>query len=118
MSSAPDFTDTLVMVTNDGMGHADPELGRKLFVKYLELLEANGTPPGVIAFYTRGVLLVADGSPAIEPLRALETRGVRLIVCKTCVDWFGIADKVRVGIVGGMGDILAAQVMAKKVVTL
>ena len=118
MPAAPDFSDTLVMVTNDGMGHADPELGRKLFVKYLELLDANGSPPGVIAFYTRGVLLVAEGSPAIEPLRALERRGVRLIVCKTCVDWVGLADQLRVGIVGGMGDILAAQVMARKVVTL
>jgi intracellular sulfur oxidation DsrE/DsrF family protein len=118
MPDAPRFDDTLVLVTNDGMGHAEPELGRKLLVKYLELLDANGTPPGVIAFYTRGVMVVTEGSPALEPLRALERRGVRLVVCKTCIDWFGVADKVRVGIVGGMGDILAAQVIARKVVTL
>src|SRR5262245_28679350 len=106
------------MVTNDGLGHGPPELGRKVFVKWLELVLENDTPPGVVAFYTRGVLLCAEGSPALDALAKLEARGVRLVVCKTCVDSFGIADKLKVGVVGGMGDILAAQVMAKKVVTL
>lgn len=112
------FDDTLILVTNDGLGQAPPELGRKLFVKYLDLLEENGTPPGVIAFYTRGVHLVTDGSPALDRLRSLESRGVRLIVCKTCIDYFEVADRVRVGIVGGMGDILAAQILARKVITV
>jgi len=114
----PNLDDTLILVTSDGLGDAPPDLARKLFVKYLDLIEENGTPPGVIAFYTRGVLLVTDGSPALERLASLEKRGVRLIVCKTCVDWFQVADKVRVGVIGGMGDILAAQILAKKVVTV
>lgn len=117
-TTTPTFADTLLMVTSDGVGDAPPELGRKVFVKYLELIEENGTPPGVIAFYTRGVMLVTEGSPALERLASLERRGVRLIVCKTCIDFFNVADKVRVGIVGGMGDILAAQILAKKVITL
>jgi hypothetical protein len=118
MTSAPRFDDTMLLVTSDGLGDAPPELGRGLFVKYLDLLEENGTPPGVVAFYTRGVLLTAEGSPALERLAALERRGVRLIVCRTCVEFFGLAGKVRVGVVGGMGDILAAQILARKVVTV
>ena len=118
MSHAPSLRDTLVLVTNDGMGHADPELGRKVLCKWLELAEANGTLPGAIAFYTKGVFTVCEGSPALERLRAFEAAGVRLIVCKTCIDAFGVADKVRVGVVGGMGDILAAQTLAAKVLTL
>jgi len=117
-SARPRFDDALLLVTNDGMGHADPELGRRLFVKYLDLVEENGTRPGAVAFYARGVHLVAEGSPAVERLAALERAGVRLIVCKTCVEAFGLADKVRVGVIGGMGDILAAQIVAKKVITL
>jgi len=116
LTGAPRFDDALVMFTDDGIGSGDDELRTKLLLKYLEILDANATPPGAIAFYGRGALLVAEGSPAVEPLRALERRGARLIVCKTCVDWFGIADKVAVGVVGGMGDIAAAQVLAKKVV--
>jgi hypothetical protein len=41
-----------------------------------------------------------------------------LIVCKTCLEYFGLLEKVRVGIVGGMGDIIAAQWLADKVVTI
>jgi hypothetical protein len=118
MTARPNLDDTMLLVTSDGLGDAPPDLGRKVFVKYLELIEENGTPPGVIAFYTRGVLLVTEGSPALERLASLERRGVRLIVCKTCVDYFNVADKVRVGVIGGMGDILAAQILAKKVVTV
>ena len=118
MTAQPKFDDTLILVTSDGLGDAPQDLGRKVFVKYLELIEENGTPPGVIAFYTRGVLLVTEGSPALERLTSLEKRGVRLIVCKTCVDYFNVADKVKVGVIGGMGDILAAQILAKKVITV
>ena len=118
MHQTPGFRDTLVLVTNDGLGQAEPELGRKVFVKYLEVLEANGTLPGEIAFYTRGVHLACDGSPAIEKLRAFEAAGVRVILCKTCIDFYGLAEKVRVGVVGGMGDIVSAQAMAAKVITV
>ena len=118
MPDAPRFDDALVMVTNDGMGHADQALGRTLFVKYLDLVLENGTPPGAIAFYAQGVFAVCEGSPALPSLVALEARGVRLVICKTCLDSFGLTDRVRAGVVGGMGDILAAQVLARKVVTL
>lgn len=118
MTPHPGFRDALLMVTHDGMGHAGPELGRKLLAKYLELLEENGTLPGAIAFYTEGVRLVCEGSSVLDRLRSLEAKGVRLLSCKTCLDAFGLTDRVRAGVVGGMGDIQAAQVMASKVVTL
>ena len=74
--------------------------------------------PGVICFYTSGVKMVVEGSPVLDLLKSLETRGVRLIVCKTCLDHYGLLEKVRVGIIGGMGDIIAAQWLADKVITL
>lgn len=109
---------TVLVVTNNGMGHADEQLQQILFGKYLELLSQNGSLPGVICFYTNGVRLVCEGSLVIEQLRDLENRGVRLIVCSTCLNYFHLTDKVQVGIVGGMGDILEAQRIAEKVITL
>ena len=100
------------------MGRADEKLQQTLFGKYLELLAQHTDLPAVICFYTDGVKLVCEGSPVIESLRALETRGVRLVVCSTCLNYFGLADKLRIGIVGGMGDILEAQSNAEKVITL
>ena len=108
----------LLQVVHDGMGSADLALQHKLLRKYLLLLLENGTLPGAICFYTSGVKMVVEGSPVLDVLQSLEGHGVRLIVCKTCIDHYGLADKVRVGIVGGMPDIIAAQLLADKVITL
>jgi intracellular sulfur oxidation DsrE/DsrF family protein len=108
----------VIQVTQDGMGAADPELQHALLKKYLLLLQENGSLPGAICFYTSGVKMVVEGSPVLEVLQALEAQGVRLIVCKTCLDYFGLLEKVRAGIVGGMGDIIAAQWLADKVISL
>jgi hypothetical protein len=107
----------MIQVTNDGMGAADAELQHTLLRKYLLLLQQNGTLPSAICFYTSGVKMVIEGSPVLDVLQSLEVHGVRLIVCKTCLDYFGVLEKV-VGIVGGMGDIIAAQCLADKVISL
>jgi len=112
------MNDTVVLITRNGMGSGETELQQRLVVTYLKLLLENGTLPGAICFYTDGVRLVVEGSPALEPLRQLEERGVHLIVCQTCVNYYSLADRVQVGVVGGMGDILAAQAKAAKVITL
>jgi len=109
---------TVILVTNDGMGKADAQLQHTLIAKYLELLAASGELPNAICFYTDGVKLAVEGSPVLTQLAALEEKGVRLVLCSTCLNYFGLAEKVRVGIVGGMGDILEAQVKAEKVITL
>ena len=110
--------DTIIQITNDGMGKGDPALQHKLIVKYLELIQMNEGLPNAITFYTNGVKMVVEGSPALEQLRALESKGVRLIVCSTCLEYYGLTEKVKIGIVGGMTDIIEAQVKADKVITL
>lgn len=110
--------DTVILVTNYGMGKADEKLQLTLIGKYLELISQNGNPPAAICFYTDGVKLVCEGSPVIEQLRALESKNVRLIVCSTCLNYLEIHEKLQVGIVGGMGDILEAQIRAGKVITV
>jgi len=109
---------TVVLVTNNGMGNADEKLQQLLFGKYVELLLGNGSLPAVLCFYTDGVKLVCEGSPVIEQLRGLESKGSRLIICSTCLNYFDLTEKVQVGIVGGMGDILEAQVQAEKVISI
>jgi selenium metabolism protein YedF len=109
---------SVILITSNGMGKGPEELQVTLVGKYLQLLLQNGTLPAAICFYTEGVRLVVEGSSVLEQLQELENRGVRLIVCSTCLNYFGLADKVKAGIVGGMADILEAQVRAEKVITL
>ena len=111
-------TSVLIQVIHDGMGAADTALQHTLLRKYLLLLQENGTLPGAICFYTSGVKMVVEGSPVLDVLQSLEARGVRLIVCRTCLDHYGLLEKVRVGIVGGMPDIIEAQRRAAKVISL
>jgi selenium metabolism protein YedF len=110
--------DTVIQITNDGMGKGDLALQHKLIAKYLELIQMNEGLPNAITFYTDGVKLVVEGSPALEQLRALEGKGVRLIVCSTCLEHYGLTEKLQVGIVGGMTDIIEAQTKAAKVITI
>ncbi|HEX6033935.1 MAG TPA: DsrE family protein [Anaerolineales bacterium] len=110
--------DTVILVTANGMGHADESLGQMLFGKYVELLLQNGEVPSAICFYTEGVKLVCEGSMVLEGLRQLESKGTRLIICSTCLNYFELTTKVQVGLIGGMGDILEAQTKAEKVITI
>jgi hypothetical protein len=109
---------TVVLINNDGIGSAEEPLRHKLLRVYLTMLQENGFYPGAICFYAGGVKMVVHGSPVLDLLHALEGKGVRLIICSTCLQYFGLNDKVAVGIVGGMNDIVLAQWMAGKVITL
>ena len=109
---------TVILVNNDGMGDTEEELRHKLLRVYLTLLQENGLYPGAICFYAGGVKMAVEDSPVLNLLQSLEAKGVRLILCITCLEYFGLTEKVAVGIVGGMSDILLAQWMASKVITL
>lgn len=100
------------------MGNADKFLQHKLIKSYLKLLIESEELPDVITFYTEGVKLTVDGSPVLEELQTLSDKGVLLFICSTCLNYYGIADKVRVGLQSHMPDILAVQQKADKVITL
>ena len=109
---------TAFLFTHFGLGDAPGELQQKLAGVFLTLLNQSDGLPRRLLFYTEGVKLVCEGSPVLEQLKALQAKGVELIICQTCVNYFGLADKVKVGIVGGMPDILQTLQQADKVVTL
>lgn len=109
---------SVLLFTRNGLGDAPNELQTFVAVKYLNLLYQSNQLPGKILFYTEGVRLVCEGSLVLEWLKQLEAKGVELIVCSTCLESFGLADKVKVGRVGGMPDILAAMQGATQVISL
>jgi sulfur relay (sulfurtransferase) complex TusBCD TusD component (DsrE family) len=110
--------DTVLVFTANGMGNAEPELRFKLAKIFLGLLASSGMMGGKICFYTEGVKLACEGSPVLDELASLQRAGAELILCKTCLDYFGLTSKVRVGVIGGMPDIIEAMSAARKVITL
>lgn len=107
------------LFSGTGMGHTDDqELREILASKFLQLLAESDTLPKAICFYTDGVNLACEGSPVLNELKALEAKGVYLLLCNTCLNRLGMNDEVRVGIVGGMTDIITAMINADSVITL
>ena len=109
----------VVVFTGKGMGSTEAqELKDKLTTTFLRLLLESGHLPRAICFYTDGVKLTCEGSLVLAELKALEEKGVRLVICSTCLTYFGLTENVRVGVVGGMPDILAAMQTADSVITV
>jgi len=115
--SVPD-SETVLLITRSGMGDAEPALQQKLITTYFKLLDENNILPAAICFYANGVRLVVEGSPVIETLKSLEAKGVRLVLCSTCLNYYNLTDQVQAGIVGGMTDIIEAQRRSGKVISL
>jgi sulfur relay (sulfurtransferase) complex TusBCD TusD component (DsrE family) len=109
---------TIVVFTRFGMGDGPAELQQILVKKYLSLTLESGDLPAQVLFYTNGVRLACTGSPVLDLLEVLQSHGVELVLCKTCLDFFGLSDQVEVGVVGGMGDILEAMQRAGKVLSV
>ena len=109
---------TLIQVTQNGMGSGSEELGIKLATNYFKLLDAEGRLPKIIVFYNAGVKLICKNSSALEALQNLEQKGVRMLACKTCLDYFNLLDQVKVGAIGSMPDIITLQADADKVINL
>jgi hypothetical protein len=108
-----------IVFTGNGMGApAEQALWESLAGTFLRIVGESGDLPMAIGFYTDGVRMACEGSPVPDELRALEARGVRLVLCSTCLSTFGLEDQVGVGIVGGMGDIVTVMQAAGSVTTL
>ncbi|MCY1719634.1 DsrE family protein [Prolixibacteraceae bacterium Z1-6] len=112
------FKNTLIQITHNGMGSGDEALGQLLVSNYLNLLCEENELPRVITFYNEGVKLICTGSPALEPLKTLANKGVKLVACKTCLNHFQLIDQVETGIAGTMVDIMHFQKLAQKVINL
>ena len=109
---------TAIIITTNGMSNAEEELSSILLVNYLKLLIEEELFPNAILFYGLGVKTVIEGSPFLEFLDKLEKNGVNLIVCKTCLNFFGIIEKVNVVKIGSLADFFHYQWNVDNVITI
>ncbi len=113
-----DLSDSVIIVSNAGLGQGDPALTRKVIGTYFRTLAELEMTPAAIAFYTAGVQLVVDDSPCLAELKVLAATGVRVLACRTCLEFYGLVDRVAVGEVGNMAQIVELQAGAKRVITV
>ena len=110
--------ETVVVVNGDSMGSGDEALGRKLLGNFLRTVGELDKKPDVIIFYNSGVRLIAEGTPFRAELKALDDAGVDLLGCGTCLDHYGLIERVVVGEVSNMRAIATRLLGAASVITL
>jgi selenium metabolism protein YedF len=112
-ASAP----TIIAFTSDVMGKGNDELGAVLAKAFVHTVTELEKLPDIMIFYNTGVKLAVEGSTVLEDLRALEKRGVRILACGTCLNYFNLKEKLGAGIVSNMYDIAGALTKAGRIVT-
>ncbi|MCU0234633.1 MAG: sulfurtransferase-like selenium metabolism protein YedF [Thermoanaerobaculales bacterium] len=103
--AAPVRGPRVVQVGSAAMGAGDDELGALLLRSFLKTQSQLERRPDAILFYNSGVRLCCEGSPLLDDLQALAAAGIEIIACGTCLSYFGLAERLRVGRVSDMLEI-------------
>jgi selenium metabolism protein YedF len=102
--------DFVIAISSDKMGDGDAELGTQLMANFIKAIKDLDLLPGKMVFYNRGVLPGMNDSPVAEHLREIESMGVTLLFCATCINHYKVAEKISIGNQSNMFEI--AQIMA------
>ncbi|WP_430884483.1 sulfurtransferase-like selenium metabolism protein YedF [Fusibacter sp. JL216-2] len=114
----PVLNDLVIMFGKDTLGEGSEELGDVLVRGYFYTLTEVEPYPKALLFLNSGVNLTVTDSPVIEHLRVLESKGVEILSCGTCLDYFNLKDKLGVGGVTNMYTIVETMNKAKNTISL
>ena len=106
----------LVAVDTDVMGRGSEELGRTLMKGFLFAVSQLPQLPRTMLFYNGGAKLTVEGSDSLEDLKSMEAQGVEILTCGTCLNFYGLTEKLAVGSVTNMYTIVERLAAAGKVV--
>lgn len=106
----------VVAVDTQFMGRGSEDLGATLMKGFLYALGQLPQLPETMLFYNGGAFLTTAGSASLEDLRALEERGVKILTCGTCLNYYGLSEKLEVGGVTNMYDIVQTLAAAGSVI--
>jgi selenium metabolism protein YedF len=95
----------VVYFNSNLLGIGDEALGTILIRSFLKTLLDLKPIASKLIFINSGVRLTTDGSEVLETLRTLSEKGVEILSCGTCLDFYGIKGKLKVGIISNMYDI-------------
>ena len=96
----------LVVLSANVMGTGDPKLGTSLMKAFVFALTKQDQLPDTILCYNTGAYLTCEGADTMEDLKLLESEGVTILTCGTCLDFYGLKEKLAVGGATNMYDIV------------
>jgi len=107
-----------VVVNSATLGDGSEELGAKLMGSFLRKLCTASPKPEVMLFYNSAVNLLAEGSQVLDALTTLSRAGVDLVACGTCAGYYGVTDRMAVGRISDMAEVVGQMLEAEAVVTV
>lgn len=109
---------TVVCITTNVFGKGSEELGAILMKAFLNTLWDYQPRPAKLIFVNAGVFLATEGSDVIDSLQLLDREGVEVLACGTCLAFFGVKEKLKVGKVSNMHEIVASLITSGRVINL
>ncbi len=109
---------SVIFISSETVGRGDEELGRVLIKSLIYTLTEKDIKPKKIIFMNSGVKLTIEGSPVLENLQKIESAGTEILICGTCLDFFQLKEKVSVGNISNMYDIVDSFIQADKVIAV
>ena len=85
------------LVQSEGLGRGEDQLGKLLMANFLRLLGESNEKPRTLVFWNTGVHLVCEGSQVLGHLKRLEEQGVEILACTTCLEYFDLVNKQKIG---------------------
>ncbi len=108
----------LVLVRSDTLGRGDDSLGAGLMKNFLLTLREMGPDLWRLVMVNSGVKLACEGAETLPTLQELQDTGVGILVCGTCLNFFGLLEKKQAGETTNMLDIVSSMQVASKVITV
>lgn len=107
-----------IFVNKEIIGAGNDELGKSLMKMFIYTISEGEDLPKSILFMNGGVKVPTLNEQAIEDLKVLEDKGIELLVCGACLNFYGLEEKLEVGKISNMYDITNAMKEASKVITI
>jgi len=108
----------VILITSNKLGEGPEELGKLLMRNFIHTLVETETLPSKIFFMNSGVSLTCEGSELLEAMEKLANLGVEFFSCGLCLDFFGLKDKLRVGVTTNMLTSVDTMLSTAKVIKL
>ena len=108
----------VVFITGTQLGTGDEGFGEKLMISFINTLGEAASRPARVIFANSGVRLTTEGSELLETLQRLEQEGVQILSCGSCLDYYHLNDKLRVGIVTNSYEVVDSLLSAEKVIKI
>ena len=108
----------IILITTDVLGKGDRKLGETLMEAFIYTLVDAKPSPRKIILLNEGVKLATYGSPVLEALEILHNKGVGILSCGTCINFYQLKDKLKIGTITNMVEVVESLSNADKVICL